>query len=74
MVKNPAASAGDTGDVGLIPGQGDPLDHCSIFAWKILWTEEPGRIHGIQRSWTQLSSTYTQYHVSFLHRIMGITF
>ena len=26
VVKNPAASAGDTGDVGLIPGQGDPLE------------------------------------------------
>ena len=34
--------------LGLIPGQKDPLEeematHSSIFAWKIPWTEEPGR-------------------------------
>ena len=29
---------------------------CSIFAWEILWTEEPGRLQstGSQKSWTQL--------------------
>jgi len=38
------------GDPGLIPGLGeDPLDkematHSSILAWKIPWTEEPGRL------------------------------
>ena len=26
MVKNPPASAGDTGDMGLIPGREDPLE------------------------------------------------
>ena len=30
-------------------GREDPLEeematHCSILAWKILWTEEPGRL------------------------------
>ena len=48
MVKNPPAKAGDEGDVGLIPGSGRSLEeeiviHSSILAWKILWTEEPGR-------------------------------
>ena len=33
-------------------GQEDPLEkematHCSILAWKIPWTEEPGRLHTI---------------------------
>ena len=28
--------------------------HSSIVAWKIPWTEEPGR-DGITKSWTQLS-------------------
>jgi len=33
----------------LSPGQEDPLEegmatHCSILAWKIPWTEEPGRL------------------------------
>ena len=41
-------------------GGEDPLEkematHSSILAWKIPWTEEPGRPHGITRSQTQLS-------------------
>ena len=56
MVKNPAANAGDLGDAGSIPGWDDPLEegmatHSSILAWKIPWTEEPGRLQsmGLQR-------------------------
>ena len=42
MVKNPPASAGDT---GLIPGWKDPLEKgmatpSNILAWRIPWTEE----------------------------------
>ena len=43
-------------------GQEDPLKkematYSSIPAWKIPWTEEPGRLQfmGLQKSWTQLS-------------------
>ena len=47
MVKNPPANAGDTRNVGLIPGLGGYLEegmatHSSILAWRVLWTEEPG--------------------------------
>ena len=59
MVKNPPANAGDTGDVGPILGQEDPLEeemvtHSSILAWKILWTEESGGLQsmGLQKSQT----------------------
>ena len=57
VVKNLPASAGDTRDTVLIPGQEDPLEkematHCNILAWKISWTEEPGRLHGISKSQT----------------------
>ena len=31
-------------------GQEDP--HFSIPAWKIPWTEEPGGVHRVERSWT----------------------
>ena len=33
--------------------------HSSILAWKISWTEKPGRItvHGVAKSQTQLSDT-----------------
>ena len=46
-------SACNTGDLGLILGQEDPLEknmatHSSILAWRIPWTEEPGRPQSIQ--------------------------
>ena len=31
------------GDVGLIPG-GGMATHSSIIAWRIPWTEEPGKL------------------------------
>ena len=51
MVKNPPAIAGDIRDVGSIPGREDPLEedmatHSSI-AWRIPWTEEPGRLQSM---------------------------
>ena len=44
--KGPAGSAGDP---GLIPGlgrypRGEMVTHYSILAWRITWTEEPGRL------------------------------
>ena len=49
MVKNPPANSGDAGDTSSILGQEDPLEegmatHSSILAWRIPWTEEPGRL------------------------------
>ena len=49
VVKNPPANAGDVRDTGSIsesgksPGGGYGT-HSSILAWRIPWTEEPGRI------------------------------
>ena len=48
-------------------GREDPLEkemaiHSSTIAWKIPWTEEPGRLQsmGSQKSWTRLSNfTFT---------------
>ena len=40
MVKNPPASAGDT---GLSPTSEDPLEkEIATQCWEIPWTEEPG--------------------------------
>ena len=54
--KESSCSAGDSGDLGLIPGWEDPLEeematHSSILAWRIPWTEEPGGLQsmGLQR-------------------------
>ena len=45
-------------------GAEDPLEkematYSSILAWKISWTEEPGRatVHGVAKSWTWLNWT-----------------
>ena len=52
MVKNPPAIAGDIKDMGSIPRSGRSLEeematHSSVLAWRIPWTEEPGRLHSI---------------------------
>ena len=52
MVKNLPPDAGDLGHAGLTLGQEDPLEedmatNSSIFAWRIPWTEEPGRLQPI---------------------------
>ena len=48
VVKNPPANAGDVRDSGSIPGwenlEKEMTTHFSIFAWRIPWTEEPGRL------------------------------
>ena len=53
MVKNLPANAGDTGLSGLIPGWGrspeeEMATHCSMPAWRIPWTEEPGGLQSTQ--------------------------
>ena len=45
-------AACNAGDLGSIPGWEDPLEnsmvtHSSILAWRIPWTEEPGRLHTV---------------------------
>ena len=52
LVKNLPASAEDQGTRVRSLGPEDPLEeematHSSIFAWKIPWTEEPGRLQSI---------------------------
>ena len=46
-------------------GQEDPLEermatHASIFAWRISWTEEPGRLQSrVAKNWTRLKRPTT---------------
>ena len=56
MAKNLPANAEDVRDVGSIPGSGrfsgrGHGTHSSILAWRMPWTEEPGRLQsiGLQR-------------------------
>ena len=46
------ASVYHAGDPGSMPGRKDPLEkemapHSSTLAWKIPWTEEPGRLQSM---------------------------
>ena len=52
VVKNPPPNAGDSRDMDSIAGLEDLLEegmatHSSILAWRISWTEEPGRLQSI---------------------------
>ena len=65
-------NAGDTGDMGLIPGPRRSLEegmatHYSILAWRAPWIEEPGRLHyiGSQRvrcDWSNWARAHTHTH------------
>ena len=52
MVKNPPASAGEAGDLGLIPrsgrSPGERNGNPFLYScWEIPWTEEPGRLQSM---------------------------
>ena len=60
-VKNPPANSGDVIDTVQSLGGEDPLEegmavHSSVLAWRIPWTEEPGRLQsmGVTKSQTEL--------------------
>ena len=70
------ASACHAGD----PGWEDPLEkemaiHSSTLAWKIPWTEEPGRLqsHGVAESDTLSDLTFTFFHLNLKRNLMGFT-
>ena len=81
VVKNPPAKAGDPGDVVSIselerfPEEG-VATHSSILAWRILWTEEPGRLQslGSQRArhdWSNIAHTQAPF-LALVHQVMRI--
>jgi len=49
VVKNPHASAGDMGVISGLGGSPEEgmATHCSILAWRLPWTEEPGRLQSM---------------------------
>ena len=56
-IKNLPTDAGDARDAALVPGLERSLEkgmasHSSVLAWKIPWTEGPGRLPsmGLQRA------------------------
>ena len=48
--------------------------HSSTLAWRIPWTEEPGRlhtVHGVVKSWTRLSDFSFTFHSHALEKEMA---
>ena len=45
--------------------------HSSTLAWKIPWTEEPGRLHGVAKSWTRLNDFTFTFHFHALEKEMA---
>ena len=48
--------------------------HSSTLAWRIPWTEEPGELyilHGVTKSWTQLSNFTFSFHFHALEKEMS---
>ena len=42
---------------GKIPLEKEMATHSSLLAWRIPWTEESGGlVHGVAKTWTQLSN------------------
>ena len=61
--KECACNAGDPASVpglGRSPG-GGMATHSSILAWRIPWTEEPGRLHGVIESDTTKELTLSLF-------------
>ena len=42
--------------------------HSSILAWKIPWMEEPGGLHGVEKSRTRLSDFPFTFHFHALEK------
>ena len=69
MVKNPPANAGDKRrgfDPWVSPLEEGMATHSSILAWRLSWTEEPGRLQsiGLQRighNWHDLAHMHVRH-------------
>ena len=60
--KENTCSAGDTGSIpgsGRSPGEENMATHSSILAWRISWTEEPGR-HRVGHDWSDWARMHVQ--------------
>ena len=58
------ASAGNEGDLGSIPGLGispekEMATHSSIRAWKLPWTEDPGRLQSMGSKMSDMTERLT---------------
>ena len=70
LVKNPPANAGNARDAGSLVqslGWEDPLKketatHSSILAWRIPWTERPGKLQSMGSQKLDTTQRLTHHH------------
>ena len=58
--------------MGLISGLKDPLEkgmatHSSVLAWRIPWTEEPGRLQSLGNKESDLTEETLHTHICAIH-------
>ena len=68
VVKNLPANAGDTGDVGSIPGSGrcpgvGNGSHSSILDWGIPWLERPSRLQSVASQKVNMTEATKHAHI-----------
>ena len=71
VLKNLPTNTGNTGDRIWSLGWGNPLQegmatHCSVLAWRIPWTEEPGRLQSmgsqrVRQDWAQTPGMHSTH-------------
>jgi len=74
-----ACNARDPGNTGSIPGlgrsPGEGMEtHSSILAWKMPWTEEPGRLQSIESQRVRHKSSIRacmHTHGRYVNKIIG---
>ena len=54
--------------------EGEMATYSCFLAWEIPWTEEPGRIHGVTKSQTQLSTHTRTMVFGYLHLFFRFLF
>ena len=77
--KESACNAGDLGSVpgwGRFPGEGNGYPFSSILAWRIPWTEEPGRLQsmGLHRVRHDLPTKERERRPNVLNTILNADF
>ena len=79
MGQESACNARDPGNTGSIPGlgrsPGEGMEtHSSILAWKMPWTEEPGRLQSIESQRVRHKSSNRacmHTHGRYVNKIIG---
>ena len=66
MVKNPFASAGDTGDM-VRSQEREMATHSSILAWELPWWAGGATVYGVSKSWMGARACFSLNQLEVTH-------